>query len=185
MLPLFEIVVLTSGAAGLLGGAAVVVAHRAGLPRAPKVPSTFATLKLVNRLPARHRREARAIVAIAREHDKRHVGHRIDVFTARETLRSYLPETINAYLAVPGALSGHPRNGLRSPDEELAHQLFALRTGLERMRDADADVAVQRMTENKTFLHERFGVPPPVEHRPLPPILELLNEKLAAFIRGI
>jgi hypothetical protein len=62
---------------------------------------------------------------------------------------------------------------------------MALRTGLERMRDADADIAMQRMHENKTFLHDRFGEPPPTEPpRTLPPILELLNEKLTAFIRG-
>jgi hypothetical protein len=185
VLPLFEIVALAGGAASILGGSAVVIARRSGVPHAPKLPSSFAMLKLVNQLPSRHRREARAIVAIAREHDKRHVGWRIDSYTARETLRSYLPETIVAYLAVPGTLRGQTRNGLRSPDDELAYQLYALRTGLERLRDADAEVAVQRMNENKTFLHDRFGEPPPIEHRPLPPILELLNEKLTAFIRGV
>ena len=183
MFPLFEIVALAGGAVGVLGGSAVVAARRSRVVRAPKLPSSFATFKLVNQLPNRHRREARAIVAIAREHDKRHIGG-INAFTARETLRSYLPETIVAYLAVPGTLRGRARNGLRSPDDELAHQLFALRTGLERMRDSDADAAVQRMNENKTFLHDRFGEPPPLEHRPILPILELLNEKLTAFFRG-
>jgi hypothetical protein len=185
VLPLFEIVALAGGVAGVLGGSAVVVARRGRVLRAPKLPSSFAMLKLVNQLPSSHRREARAIVTIAREHDRRHTGGGINAFTARETLRSYLPETIVAYLGVPSTLRGRARNGLRSPDDELAHQLFALRTGLERMRDADADAAVQRMNENKTFLHDRFGEPPPLEHRPIPPILELLNEKLTAFIRGL
>ena len=185
MLPLLEIVALAGGAASVLGGSAVVIARRSRAPHAPKLPSSFAMLKLINQLPNRHRREARAIVEIAREHDKRHLGGRIDSYTARETLRSYLPETIVAYLAVPGTLRGQTRHGLRSPDDELAHQFYALRTGLERMRDADADLAVQRMNENKTFLHDRFGEPPPLEHRPIPPILELLNEKLVAFIRGL
>ncbi len=185
MLPIIEIVVLATGAAGAIGGTGIAVARRKRLPRAPKLPSTFVMNQLVAQLPARHRREARAIVAIARDHDKRHLRRRLDAFTARETLRSYLPETINAYLSVPAALRGRARNGLRSPDDELAHQLLALRTGLERMRDADADIAEQRMHENRAFLHDRFGEPPPAEApRTLPPLLELINEKLTAFIRG-
>ncbi len=179
---LVEFVTLVSGG----GIAAVAFARRRRVVRAPKLPSSYAMHRLIRKLPARHRREAQRIVAIAREHDKRHVAHRVDAFTARETLRSYLPETVHAYLAVPIALRTQPRNGQPSPDEECAHQLYMLRAGLEKLRDGDAEIAAQRMRENKTFLHDRFGTPPPPigTRRPLPPFLELLNDKLAAFLRG-
>jgi hypothetical protein len=185
MVEVIEIAIWASSTAVVAAGSGVAIARRNNRIRAAKLPSNYQTWKLVNRLPMRHRIEAHRIVAIAREHDKRHVLHRLDAFTARETLRSYLPETIYAYLAVPESLRSRARNGHPSPDDECAHQLYMLRVGLEKVRDADGDVAMARMRENKTFLHDRFGTPPPPQAgRQLPPILAMLNDKLTAFLKG-
>jgi hypothetical protein len=125
-------------------------------------------------LRRRHRREVRAIVALAREHDARHAKGSVQAFTARETLRSYLPETLAAYLAVPKALRRVRRARGLSPDEELSRQLRTLRHGLEQVQQSDAEAAASRMAENGAFLHERFGVPPP----PAPPSRSALAGEL-------
>jgi len=63
--------------------------------------------------------------------------------------------------------------------------LHALRAGLEALRDSVADAAVQRMQQNKTFLHDRFGPPPPRERPALSPALAKLNDLLTTFLRGV
>jgi hypothetical protein len=123
-------------------------------PASPSLGSWVAQLR------RRHRREARAIVALAREQDTRHAAGSLEAFTARETLRSYLPETLAAYLAVPPAQRRVRCGGNLSPDEELSRQLRTLRHGLERAERSDADAAAARMAANGAFLRERFGRPP-------------------------
>jgi len=175
--------IVAASAVPLAVGTAIAVRRRAVAP-APPLPSRRAMGALVARLPHRHRREAKGIVALARDHEKRHSPSRLDAFTAREALRSYLPETINAYLGVPKDLRGRSRGGRPSPDQELARQLLTLRSGLERLRDGDADIAATRMAENQSFLHERFGTP--AAHEPImpPTIVERLGNLIDDFLRG-
>ncbi len=180
---LFE-AVAAAGAVPLAVGTALAVRHRRRVPAIPRLPSRRSVRALIANLPQRHRREAKAIVALARDHEKRQSPSRLDAYTAREALRSYLPETIEAYLAVPKDVRRRPRNGEPSADRELARQLLTLRSGLERLRDGDADLAATRMAENRTFLHERFGSPPGDE-RPAPPTLvERLSDMVDDLLRG-
>lgn len=185
MLEIIEFLAWAGGTAVVTVGSAVVLVRRVPAARRDRAPSSFAMARLIGTLPVRHRREARRIVAIAREHDGANLVGQLDGFTARETLRRYLPETIAAYLCVPVELRGRRRGGLPSPDEELADQLHALRAGLEALRDSVADAAVQRMQQNKTFLHDRFGPPPPRERPALSPALAKLNDLLTTFLRGV
>ncbi len=167
------------------GAAAIPVAlgtaialRRRSVELAPRPPSRRATRALISKLPHRHRREAKAIVALARDHERRGSASRLDAFTTREALRSYLPETIEAYLVVPKDLRGRVRNGAPSADRELSRQLQTLRAGLERLRDGDADAAAARMAENRTFLNERFGALAD-DNTPQPTIVERINDFIA------
>lgn len=180
---IFEAVAAAGAAVPIAVGTAIAVRRRRIAP-SPRLPSRRSTLAVVAKLPHRHRREAKAIVALARDSDKRHSTSRLDAYTARETLRSYLPETIDAYLAVPKDLRGRSRNGRPSPDQELTRQLATLRVGLERLRDGDAELAATRMAENRTFLHERFGTPPRDEPTAPPTLLERLSDMVDEFLRG-
>ncbi len=117
---------------------------------------------LIRRLPHRHRRRARLIVAIAREHLAAHPNSSVEGFTAREALRTYLPDTIGAYLAVPPTRRTTRSAGARSADDDLNLQLRTLQSGVERLRIADADIGVSRMAANGAFLNERFGPPGPL-----------------------
>jgi hypothetical protein len=113
--------------------------------------------RLIAQLPYRRRREARAIVALAREQLERHPAGSAELFTAREALRAYLPETLTAYLAIPPALRRARQADGSSPDAELGRQLRTLYAGLERLRAADAATGANRMAANGAFLNERFG----------------------------
>lgn len=176
--------VVAASAVPLAVGTAIAVRRR-GVAPAPRLPSRRAMGALIGQLPHRHRREAKLIVALARDHEKRNSSSQLDAFTAREALRSYLPDTIDAYLAVPKDLRRRARNGRLSPDEELTRQLRTLRLGLERLRDGDADIADTRMAENRTFLHERFGTPPADGPLTPPTVLERVSGLIDDFLRGV
>ncbi len=156
--------------------------------RAPAAPPGPNLKALTAGLRRRHRREVRAILELAREHDRRHPTGSIEGFTAREALRSYLPDTLGAYLAVPAALRRVRRDGRPSPDEELSRQLAILHSGLARLQEADADAAAGRMAENGAFLHERFGAPPPLQpgnvHPAAAAAAEIAN-LLGAYLRRV
>jgi hypothetical protein len=128
----------------------------------------------IGQLRFKLRREVREVVELAREQTARHGEGSVESFTAREMLRSYLPETLAAYLAVPRALRRVRRANGRTPDDDLRAQLRTLRRGLEQLREADAEVGAARMAENGAFLHERFGPPPPPPaERPTSTLLEI------------
>lgn len=144
--------------------AACIVVAIAALRRKPRVrrsvpPPTLAIARLIRELRRRHRRVARAIVELAYECLERHPASSFEAFTARETLRSYLPETLAAYLAVPRVLRRVRRAAGPSADDELSRQLRTLHNGLERIREADAEIGATRMTANGAFLDERFTSP--------------------------
>jgi hypothetical protein len=149
---MIEELALEALAAVALGWGALAVFR--SRPASPSLGSWVAQLR------RRHRREARTIIALAREQDSRHAAGALEAFTARETLRSYLPETLAAYLAVPPAQRRVRSGGNLSPDDELSRQLRTLRHGLERMERSDADAAAARMAANGAFLRERFGHSP-------------------------
>jgi hypothetical protein len=151
---------------------AVGIALRYGKPRIRRsAPPTILPLaRSIREVRRRHRRAARAIVELAHECLERHPGGSFEAFTAREALRSYLPQTLAAYLAVPRALRRVRRPGRPSADDELSRQLRTLHRGLERIREADAEIGASQMTANGAFLGERFAAPDssrPSDRRPL------------------
>ncbi len=176
-----EVITALSAVPLALGTAAALRARGAKAPSA--APPRRSIRSLIRELPRRHRREAKTIVALARDRDKRHGPSRLDAFTARETLRSYLPDTIEPYLTVPAALRRLSRNGGPSPDQELARQLATLRSALERLRDDDADVAAERMAQNRNFLNERFGAPASEATDGEHTLLEHISNAITDFMR--
>jgi len=145
-------------AAAVLGCILTTTALRHRKPAArPSAPQPFS--RSIRELRRRHRRVARAIVALAYECLERHADGSFEAFTARETLRSYLPETLAGYLAVPPTLRRLQRPGRPSADDELSRQLCTLQRGLERIREADAARGASRMAANGAFLGERFAAP--------------------------
>jgi hypothetical protein len=164
---------LTLDAAAAASCIAVAVALRYGKStlrnRRSALPQSVPLGRSIRELRRRHRRAVRAIVKLANECLERHPDGSFEAFTARETLRSYLPETLAAYLAVPRALRRVRRASRPSADDELVRQLWTLHSGLERLREADAEIGATRMATNGAFLNERFAAPdsppPPPEHR--------------------
>jgi hypothetical protein len=140
-------------------GAAIALRKCSGRTRRVRLPPTLPIARSLRGLRRRHRRLGRAIVELACECLERHPDGSFEAFTAREALRSYLPETLAAYLAVPPALRGVPRHGRPSADDELSRQLRTVLGGLERIREADADAAATRMAANAAFLTDRFSSP--------------------------
>jgi hypothetical protein len=152
---------LTLDATGAAACVAVAIAmrYRKRRTRRSAAPTTLVIARSIRELRRRHRRVARAIVELATECWERHADGSFEAFTARETLRSYLPETIAAYLAVPRALRRGRRAAGASADDELSRQLQILYSGLERIRESDAAIGATRMIANGAFLNERFSSP--------------------------
>jgi hypothetical protein len=143
-------------ALALAGCAGLAVSLRTRAAAAPRseAPSVSRSMR---RLRRRHRRKVREIVALAHECLARHPRNSDEAFTARETLGRYLPDTLTAYLVVPTALRRTRRAGRPSPDHELEYQLRTLCAGLERLREAQAEIGAAHMAANGAFLDERFG----------------------------
>jgi hypothetical protein len=155
---------LSLDAAVVAAGCIVVgVAIRSGKGRTRRsAPSPVVSIvRSIRYVRRRHRRVVRAIVELAHECLERHPDGSFEAFTAREALRAYLPETLAAYLAVPPSLRRVRAVGRRSADEELSCQLRTLHSGLERIREADAEIGAARMAANGAFLGERFASPDP------------------------
>jgi hypothetical protein len=138
---------------------AITARYRKRRIRRPAAGSALAITRSIRGLRRRHRRVARAIVDLANECGERHADGSLEAFTARETLRCYLPETIAAYLAVPRALRRDRRAAGPSADDELTRQLQTLYSGLERIEESDAEIGATRMRANGAFLNERFASP--------------------------
>jgi len=165
---------LVLDAAAAAGCIAVAAALRYGKPtlgiRRSALPQSVPLARSMRELRRRHRRVVRSIVKLAHECLERQPNGSFEDFTARETLRSYLPETLAAYLAVPRALRRVRRAGRPSADDELKRQLWTLQSGLERLREAHAEIGATRMETNGAFLNERFAspdLPPPSDRRSL------------------
>jgi len=152
---------LTLDAAATLGCIFVGIAmlYRRGTIRRSALPPILPIAQSIRDVRRRHRRVARAIVELANECLDRHPDGSFEGFTAQEALRRYLPETLASYLAVPRALRRVRRAGRPSADDELSRQLRTLHRGLERIREADAEIGATRMAANGAFLSERFTSP--------------------------
>jgi hypothetical protein len=110
----------------------------------------------------------------------RHPAGTFEAFTAAETLRTYLPQTIEAYLAVPAGYRRERRAGQPSADDELRTQLTTLASGLMRIMDADAAAGFSRLSANGAFLNERFGsAPAPQRLGPAQALRRALRAKFA------
>ncbi len=83
-----------------------------------------------------------------------------ELFTVRETVLRYLPETLSNYVALPAAFrTNHPLAGGRTARELLREQLDLLDT---RLRDIVANVAAsdaQALLANGEFLRAKFHQP--------------------------
>lgn len=78
--------------------------------------------------------------------------------TLRRTATSYLPDTINAFLALPADWRTEHRfaNG-SSPADELLGQLRVIETAVESIRSALVTDDAQALQVNGRFLEDRFG----------------------------
>jgi hypothetical protein len=87
-------------------------------------------------------------------------AHEADLFTVRETVRRYLPDTLAHYQALPPAMrTTHAVKDGKSARQLLAEQLALLD---EEMRGIAAKVSstdVQALLANGRFLEARFGRP--------------------------
>jgi hypothetical protein len=150
------------------GCAALAIgARQRSVPPRPRPPTMSATRRLIRALPHRHRRAARSISDLADELLARHTEGSFEAFTALETQRNYLPQTISAFLSVPPGYRRERRTGRPNADDELRRQFRVLYAGLAQIAEADATAGVARMAANGAFLDERFG--PVIALGPLPP----------------
>jgi hypothetical protein len=147
-----------AAAAGCIAVGIAIRYRKQTIPRSVS-PPILPIARSIRGLRRRHRRAVRAIIELAHECLARHPDGSFEAFTARETLRSYLPETLAAYLAVPPALRRVRRGARPCADDELSRQLRTLSAGLERIREADAEIGATRMVANGAFLDERFAAP--------------------------
>jgi hypothetical protein len=81
-----------------------------------------------------------------------------DLYIVRQTAAEYLPQTINAYLGVPGA--GEPLLGEvgKTALDELKGQLDLLDSRLDDIAQDLQRQDLDRLIANRRFLEERFGL---------------------------
>jgi hypothetical protein len=79
-------------------------------------------------------------------------------FTLRRTATGYLPDTLNAFLALPEDWRAQHRfaNG-SSPADELVGQLQVIETAVESIRSAALSEDADALRVNGRFLEDRFG----------------------------
>ena len=174
-------------ALGVAGFAALAIAMRRAPSSAPRrTPSALSPRRFIRALPRRHRRAARAIADLASECLARHSEGSFEGFTAAETLREYLPQTIGAFLAVPPGYRRRRPAGRPSADDQLLRQFDTLYFGLARIIEADAATGASRLAANGAFLDERFGPAPQrlaPEHRVRRDLRAIFNDRLSGFLR--
>jgi hypothetical protein len=160
-----DALILEAVAATGCAALAIAARRRSAPPRRAREAPIPSVRRAIRELPHRHRRAARAVADLANLCLSRHPAGSYEAFTATETLRAYLPETIAAYLAVPAGYRRERRAGRPSADDELRQQLRTLAAGLARIMEADAAAGISRLATNGAFLNERFGPAPAVRGR--------------------
>ena len=87
-------------------------------------------------------------------------AHDADLYTVRETVRRYLPDTLAPYLALPPALrTAHPVKDGKTPRQLLAQQLALLDEAMREIASKAGSRDVQSLLANGRFLEARFGRP--------------------------
>jgi hypothetical protein len=80
-----------------------------------------------------------------------------DLYTVRETVRRYLPDTLTSYFAVPAALrTGHAVKDGKTAAQLLAEQLALLDEEMREIASKAASGDVQALVANGRFLEARF-----------------------------
>ncbi len=143
-----DALILEAVAATGCAALAIAARRRSAPPRRAREAPIPSVRRAIRELPHRHRRAARAVADLANLCLSRHPAGSYEAFTATETLRAYLPETIAAYLAVPAGYRRERRAGRPSADDELRQQLRTLAAGLARIMEADAAAGISRLATN-------------------------------------
>jgi hypothetical protein len=87
-------------------------------------------------------------------------SHEADLYTVRETVRRYLPDTLTHYFALPPSLrAGHAARDGKTAQQLLAEQLALLDEEMRRIASRVASPDVQALRANGRFLEARFGRP--------------------------
>ena len=81
-----------------------------------------------------------------------------DLFVLQRTATRYLPDTLEAYLALPRAYAAvHPIAGGKTPRQVLSDQLDLLQSRMNEIADAVNKNDSDRLLAQGRFLEERFG----------------------------
>jgi hypothetical protein len=80
-----------------------------------------------------------------------------DAYALRATRDRYLPETLQAYAAVPAAMRQTPDQGGKTPDDLLMEQLTILERATAQRLARTADSARANLSANGRFLIDRLG----------------------------
>lgn len=95
------------------------------------------------------------------------------LYAVRQTVLRYLPDALNAYLALPPGFAHHHRiDGARTPDQVLGDQLALLDRQMFEVLESLARHDAARLLASGQFLQQRFGQPgvtldlPPADPRP-------------------
>lgn len=82
------------------------------------------------------------------------------LYAVRQTVLSYLPDALNAYLALPpGFAHRHRIDGTRTPDQVLGDQLALLDRQMFEVVESLAQHDASRLLASGHFLQARFGQP--------------------------
>lgn len=100
-----------------------------------------------------------------------------DAYALRATRDRYLPETLQAYAAVPAAMRHTPDEGGKTPDDLLMEQLTILERSAAQHLSRTADSARANLSANGRFLIDRLG---PADSLPEAPALDVRSSPVTA-----
>jgi hypothetical protein len=80
-----------------------------------------------------------------------------DIFRLQQSVLSYVPTVVDAYLAVPYRYVGRSVPGKKTADEHLAEQIGLIDEACEAIVDRMVATRNARLEDNKALLLERFG----------------------------
>ena len=80
-----------------------------------------------------------------------------DVYRLRQTVLSYLPDALDAYLAVPGIYAGRSLGGRKSPRQTLEEQLDLIEAACRRLTEGGVAAETDRLEAHGRFLQATLG----------------------------
>ena len=80
-----------------------------------------------------------------------------NVYLIRQTAMSYLPDALNAYLALPRLYANRNLGGRKSPHDTLLDQLNLMNQKMSEVADAMVAHDADRLEAHGRFLAEKFG----------------------------